>query len=213
MKYYFEARSIPSVACTIASKHNQFLEGTRDLRSPWGSTGNVPAPDIGAGLSTGVSARKLLGRGLSGDINYHYRGDLRDHASSDDFFYFVFNPEKIDFAYLVDVVFLQYVKAFDPYYAAITDQEFVHLDFEDNASLSPNARNSLFRLGAVTYMKDDFCRRAWGMSAPELVQKLQGGVEHVCEAADGVFLVLTSKVLPLEELKALTASARDLILN
>ncbi len=211
MKYYFEARSIPSENISIEVKHARFLSRIKGLMAPWGCTADVPAPDVGGALSAGVSVRKFLGKGLSGDVHYYFRGGLWDHPSSDDFFNIYFNPHKIDFAYLVDEVFVAYVEAFDPYYAQITDLEFVHMDFDEMAELPTNARTGLFRPGIVSYMGEEFCRRVWGMGASDMARKFEGQVEQVRCAAGGVVLVLASTALPLEEAKSITDLAKGLI--
>jgi len=211
VKYIFEIRSRAVESEPIAQKHTAFLAGLRDLPAPWAVTGSVPAPDPGRELVAVLKVSKFLGPGIRGNLVYQFRRPFRDEGSEDDWINISFNPEKLDYATLVRDVFLKYVVAFRGYYAEILDEEFIFKDYEVHRTLKLNQRRDVFRIAPVTFIDDELCRRAFGFGPDEVVSRLQGHAESVTRTVNGVFIVLTSKVLSFDEADTLTRNARALL--
>jgi hypothetical protein len=169
----------------------------------------VAAPAPGSALSATLKASDLLGKGPRGGVVYQFRRPFRDEASQDDWIDISFNPARIDYDALIGQVFLDYAAAFDAYYADISDDEFIYMDFDRQKEIGRDKRHGLFRLSPITYMRQDFCRRALGLSPAQVVERLKGGVEVAREALDGVFIVLTSQVLATEQMDTICWEAKS----
>jgi hypothetical protein len=115
----------------------------------------------------------------------------------------------LDYRELVFEVFLRYVGAFAGYYAEISDDEFIFMDHERRRVLGVDKRRAIYRLPPVCYMHADLCAQALGLSPATVASRLTGKVEHVRGVMDGVFIVLTSKVLPTAEMDAICWHAKS----
>ncbi|WP_395684136.1 hypothetical protein [Dokdonella sp.] len=104
---------------------------------------------------------------------------------------------------------MQYVEAFGGYYAEISDDEFIFIDHERRRQLGIDKRSAIYRLPPVCYMHKNLCLQALEVSPAEVVKRLRGKVEDVKETLDGVFVVLTSKVLPTAEMDAICWQAKS----
>jgi hypothetical protein len=211
MKYNFEVRSIAREAQSIVEKHDIFVRHTQHLPSPWKTSLDRAAPEPGAALSGALKVSDLFGKGLAGRVVYQFRRPFRDDSSQDDWIDVSFNPAKIDYRQLIDQVFLDCAAAFDAYYADIADDEFIYMDFDRLRELGIDRRQGLYRLPPVSYLRLDFCQQALGLSPAGIVERLQGKVEVVREALDGVFIVLTSEILPTDEMDAACWRVKNLL--
>jgi hypothetical protein len=211
MKYNWEIRAVADQSQTIEDKHESFLNGLDGLPEPWAVSQRLPAPDPGGGLSGSLKVAKLLGKGLRGDLVYQFRRPFRDEASQDDYLNVVFNPTKINYKQLVSSVFLKYVGAFGGYYAEIADDEFIFMDYEARRQHGVDKRHGIYRLAPVAYIGQELCRRAFGITPEQVVDRLQGSVEEVRLALDGVFIVLTSEPLPAAQVDDLCWKAKALL--
>jgi len=200
MKYNLEIRAIARQEQSIEEKHQFFLGGLDSLPPPWGLVQQLPAPDPGGGLSASLKVAKLLGKGLRGDLVYQFRRPFRDDASQDDFINIVFDPEKVDYQQLVATIFLRYVSAFGGYYAEISDDEFIFMDYDKRRELRSDKRHGIYRIPPVSYLSQNLCLKSLGLTPNQVVERLQGKVEDVRTALDGVLIVLTSKALPTAEM-------------
>jgi len=210
MKYQLKVNSIALQAQSIEWKHQKFLAGLEGLPAPWGVRESVSAPDPGTELIAVLNVAKLLGKGLRGELVYQFRRQFSDESSQDDWINIIFNPGKIDYHALIYDAFLIYVSAFSAYYAEISDEEFIFMDFEHRKY---NRRHAIYRIPPVCYMNKDFCARAFDLSPAQIVEKLRGTVEEVREVQNGVFIVLTSKVLPTAEMDVLCWQAKNQLLH
>lgn len=207
MRYNFEVRSIAQEAQPIEEKHESFLDGLAGVPAPWGVAQRLPAPELGSeDLCGSLRIGKLLGKGLRGDLVYQFRYPFHDGASDDDWLNIEFNPKKVNYRELIDSVVLKYVSAFDAYYAEIADDEFIFMDFEECRGI--DKRHNLYRLPPVSYMRDDFCQRAFGVPPSILAQRVAGHVEEVRLVLGGIFIVLTTEVLPTEQMDRLCWKAK-----
>ncbi len=143
---------------------------------------------------------KVLGSGVRGDICYVFRQPFEDEAFYDDWIYATFNPAKLNYSELVYKVFPAYVLAFKAYRADISDDKFIDLDGDKGRV---EKRKRFYRLGPVTYMADWLCQRALGIDPETVVKRLSGYVEDVRAADSGVYIVITSEVMPTEKLDPL----------
>ncbi|MDC6171350.1 hypothetical protein [Paucibacter sp. XJ19-41] len=209
MKYYLEARSIPCKQQSIEDKHQAFFSGILDLPSPWGSKSIPKLPPIGGNLSVGVGAKEFAGPGLKGSVHYSFRGLDADSAYADDFINLAFNPRKIDYQQLVEQIFIKYVQAMNAYFAEISDDEFIFQDYDERKRLKIDARHGLYRIPAVLYARDDFCRRALGLGAAEVQARLNDRVATSELIQGGVLIVLSRDVLTAPEMDALSTKAKS----
>jgi hypothetical protein len=209
VKYNFEVRSIAQESQSIAEKHAAFVHGVQHLPPPWKASQTVAAPDLGSALSGILKVSDLLAKGLRGRVVYQFRRPFRDEGSQDDWIDISFNPARIDYDTLVGQIFLDYAAAFDAYYAEIANDEFIYMDFDRISEARINKRHGLYRVAPVSYMRRDFCQRALGLSPTQVVARLKGEVEVAREALDGVFVVLTSRVVGTEEMDAICWKARS----
>jgi hypothetical protein len=153
---------------------------------------------------------KVLGPGVRGDLMYISRQPFEDRNSNDDWVWATYNPAKLDRRGLVYDVLPQYVKAFRAYRASIFDDKFMDIDGAKNQI---NRRYSLYRLDPVTYMSKWLCERALKMGAATVAKKLSGHVEDVRLADDGVYIVITSEVMPTKKLDGLCWEAKARLLG
>jgi len=210
MRYQLKVNAIALQAQSIEWKHQKLLAGLEGLPAPWGVRGSVSSPDPGTELIAVLKVAKFLGKGLRGELVYQLRRHFFDESSQDDWITIIFNPKKIDYHTLVHNAFLIYASAFNGYYAEISDEEFIFMDFEHRRY---NRRHAIYRIPPVCYMNNDFCARAFDLSPAQIVEKLHGKVEEVREVQNGVFIVLTSKVLPTAEMDALCWHAKNQLLQ
>ena len=209
MKYNLEIRAIARQEQSIEDKHQSFLGALDGLPTPWGLVQPVPAPDPGSGLSASLKVAKLLGKGLRGDLVYQFRRPFRDEASQDDYINVTFDPERIDYKQLVANIFLRYVSAFGGYYADISDDEFIFMDYDKRRELRIDKRHNIYRISPVSYLSKELCLKALGLTPDQVVERLQGKVEAVRTALDGVLIVLTSKALPTAEMDEICWKVRN----
>lgn len=184
----------------IERKHDRFLKGIANLPPPWGAASIVPAPEPGAQLVATLPASKFLGKGIKGQVVYQYRRNFRGEAADDDWIDLTFNPSKVDYRALAYDFLPHYVEAFGGYMATISDNEFIYMDFEEKRRLKMDARSSIYRIDPISYFSDGLCERAFGLSAKQVMERLTGKVEDVRLGCGGVFIVLTSAVLPTPEM-------------
>lgn len=209
MKFDFDIRAIAFEEQSIDAKHDLFLGRLSGLEAPWGIETLCPAPDPGSDLSAMISWAKMFGggKGLGGYISYKYRHKFSDEAFHDDKIMLSFNPAKIDYRGLIDVAMPRYVEAFDGYYAEIFDRKFIQLDW-GNFPKGFDSRHHLYRLPPVCFMRRDFCARALNLTPAQIVERLTGKVAVAREMLDGVVIVLTYEILPINEMDRLCWEAK-----
>ena len=212
MKYDLQIQAIAFEDQPIENKHVQFLDGLDGLAEPWGAIERCPAPDPGRDVVAMINWAKIFGskNGIGGDITYQFRHKFRDEAFHDDLIQLAFDPAKVDYRGLIDRALPRYVAAFDGYYAAIFDQEFIHLDWGKRQS-GFDARHNLHRLPPVCFMRADFCARALNLTSREIAVRLDGQVALVREMFDGVMIVLTYEILPTPEMDRLCWEKKALL--
>lgn len=213
MRFKFQVRSIPDPSISIQDKSTKFFEEIRALPAPWGAMAEPTIPAIKGDLSVGIKASKFLGKGPTGDLNFHLRSHVVDSASGDDFIYLMFNPAKIDYVELIESVFCQYSVAFGAYFSEISNEEFIYSDFEGIKKAGVGSRHGLYRVPPVLYMNEDYCRRAFAITPDEVCRRLSGHVQKIEKNGSGIFLVLTYDPLPHEHMDVLCKAAKARLLT
>lgn len=216
INWEYECRHRAQANEPYEKKHLRFLDGIQQLNDPWNLKNATKIADVGGDLSTEVMLTKHLGRGLKGWIDYKYRSEqnLQDYGSDDDFIAIDFDPKKVDYGYLVRIIFPCYALAFEAYRSAFTN---IELKTEDYCKIRKgiddytNFRNSIFRINAVNYFDRELCRRAFAMSPEKIVEKLGNKLEDVRMLGDGVLLVYTYELLEKEELAKVDIEVRKML--
>jgi hypothetical protein len=211
MRYNLELRSIARENESIPAKHSRFLEGLAGIPAPWGLRSSMPAPDPGSALNAYLKLSKLVGPEIKGEVVYQFRRPFSNKASDDDWVNSSFNPAKVSLEEIAYVVFPRYIAAFDAYYAEISDDEFIFLDYPERSRRKIETRNSLFRLPPIAFLDAGLCSRALNKTIEQVVEKLTGKVEKVEELHGGVFIILSSKPQPTDVMDKVCWAARALL--
>jgi hypothetical protein len=196
------------------------MQGLMAIDLPWGLRGKqpLPVPDIGDQLQVEVDLSASLGSGIKATLSYVFRAAtyLRDEGHYDDCFFVDFDHVASDYRAFVVDVFPAYVRAFQPYRAAIVlDEDLAVEDWERVTELrrttgkDVDGRDSVFRVGPVNYFDRELCRRAFGLAPEEIVKALEGRVESVSILLDGVFIIGTSQLLNREGVAKLSKVLQD----
>jgi hypothetical protein len=219
-------------AVSAQEKHARFFEGIKGLPAPWGP-GDRPVPpirDFGCPTSPSISSAsialtKFFGNGIKrAMILYSYRWMLKDDGSCDDRLIIAFDPAKVDLHHLVYTVIPRYIEAFDAYRVDCYDEQFVDLAYEERVEESGtvftpkskeyiNPRFKVDEVWPVSFYDELLCRRAFNLSPAEVMERLQGKVEHVQLLHGGVYLVGSSRALPLDEAQKLCQEMKQALLG
>jgi hypothetical protein len=217
-RYWLVLHARADEAVSVEQKHARFFGGIKGVPEPWGLGDRPapPAPKFKGGSSASVGMTKFFGGGVHrAMMSYRYRRLLSDEGLSDDLLNIVFNPAKVDLRNLVYEVVPRYIEAFDAYLLEFFDDQMIDLAAEELKGAPVNPRQYVHRVGMVSFFDGVLCRRAFGLTPAELAGRFEGKIEHVQLMHNGVYLVGTSQLLPLDaartlcgEMKALaTASA------
>jgi hypothetical protein len=154
---------------------------------------------------------KFFGDGVKrAMITYSYRRNLRDDGYCDDCLRIDFDPAKVDVHHLIYTVIPRYIEAFDAYLVKYYDEQFVNLAYEERAEEGRitftakskeyvNPRFKVEQVWPVSFYDELLCRRAFNLTPAEVMERLKGKVEHARLMHNGVYLVGTSQVLPLDD--------------
>ncbi len=219
MKITAEFRHRARVDEPIAERHAKVMLGLAGIDPPWGIRGRQAphAPDVGGELQAEVDLSASMGPGIKATITYVFRAAtyLRDEGHYDDCFFVDFEAPA-DYRTFVLEVFPAYVKAFEPYRAAVVlDEDLALRDWAQVVELrratgkDVDGRDSVFRMGPVNYFDREFCRRAFGLAPEDVVKALHGRVELASMLLDGVFIVGSSQLLNREDLDKLSKALLD----
>jgi hypothetical protein len=209
MKYNFEVRSIAQQNELIEDKHQKFLSCIERCPPPWAPVERPSLPPIGGQLSCSLKASKIFGKGLRGDVVYQFRRPFLDEASQDDYINISFNPKKIDYRVLTSEVLTQYVTGFDAYYAEISDDEFIFLDFEAKRQARFDKRRSIFRLHPVTFVSNSLCLSAFSRPASDVAELLRDDVASLHITSEGLTIVLCEEPISTAEMNDLSWSVTN----
>ena len=196
MKYVMRLRARPD-KLMIAEKHMRLVSYLSKLSGPFGlRSSDFPSPDCGQELSARFELGKELGKGIKGFVRYRFRGGLEDQGDHDDLLDLEFDPRKMDYSILLREVFPCYVRAFQPYFGFIGDEEFTYVDFD--RSRNTNSRYELIRFYPTAYYSNWFCANSLGLSAEELVGRVGDLIVKSELFDDGVILVGADSPIDLD---------------
>jgi hypothetical protein len=216
MKYDLDIRSRTTEAVSINDRHSKLMGEWSRIASPWGipPEKTPAAPDPGADIGAGVSLTRVLGKVKRVQVYYCFRwSGLRDEGCCDDFIDMAFNPLKVDYAGFVREVLPRLILAFDAYLAELGDNEFVHIDFDRSRREAPDCRSDVYRVWPVSFYDELLCRRAFALKPAAIADRLKGVAEHVELLGDGVYIVGSSRPLPLSEADELCKRLKSAILG
>jgi hypothetical protein len=211
----FHARADEAVS--VEQRHARFFEGIKGLPVPWG-LGERPVPPIPEfkGASVVFSMSKFFGDGVRrAQMTYVYRRMLEDRGSSDDLLNITFNPAKVDVYHLIYTVIPKYIEAFDAYLVEFFDDQFIDLAWETSPEqrVHVNPRFNVNRVNVVSFYDELLCRRAFNLTPAEVLERLQGKIEHARLLHNGVYLVGSSQVLPLDDTQRLCHEMKAALLG
>lgn len=210
MKHIFELSSRPDLKIDPISKHNLLINFFETLPEPWKLNSNqVPIPEFGDHFVAIVNLDKFLGKGIKCSVFYRYRNMLEDNASDDDRVYIEFNSKKVDFHYLVDVIFPKMVEVFNAYKGIIYNEQLMFVDFEK--SRNKNLRETIYRFYPVNFLDEQLCQRALRLTSKQVADKLDKQVEKVEIYNAGVLIIGTSKALDVQESNEFDLKIRNLL--
>ena len=208
MKYVLKLRARPEECATIEDKHSRLIEGLVALGGDWGlPPGEYPAPDAGEELSAQFQLGKLLGKGITGFVNYRFRGGLRDESGNDDYIDLEFNPDRIDYHHLLNEVIPYYIDCFRPYHAYAGDEEFTYIDF--GRSRGFDHRSGVLRVHPANFFDEQLCKRAFCLSPEEVQQRLTGIVQRAEVIQNGVNFIAQAEPMQIENAESLNDQLRS----
>lgn len=211
MKFELMLRSRTDERRTIDERHEEFCRRLAKKGSIWGfvNVEVLPPPDIGGGLVTHVNLRKNLARGLTGRINYRFRGGLRDEARFDDYLLIEFNPDKNDYPGLIEKGFHDLLECFDPYYGHVGNFD---LNSEDSGEKSKyDLRDQVFRLHQVTFLDRELCQRTFKKQPEKIASLLETKTHQVLLVNNGICIFLSSEAIPVKREKQAADNIKALL--
>jgi len=214
IKFEFRRRTKPSD--DIAQLHETLISILR--KSHWWKPGTtVSEPDLQRGLEGQVSLTPGLKNGFVGYVAYVYRSSqyTGNTAEFDDRLVLEGDVDSAIYRRAVGDLFPVLIEAFQPYRAAVIQDEDLALDDWDAASeiaresgIDADGRDGIVRFSPVCFYDDELCFRALRISGKELVSRLRDSVEGLRLMNDGVLLVVTSSILDRDRLIALDQMLR-----
>lgn len=198
----------------ISELNSSLLKKLSKINGLWAESKSVEDVyfDAGSGESAASDFSPCLVDGINGAISYASRlsAAVVDKATSDDSIILKFDCDEIDFCQFCNDVFPQVVQAFSPYRAVVvTDLDQDLDDFEDivqetqRTGKDVDGRDSVFRIYPVNYFDDTLCKRAFGISSSEVVEKLKISIERAEPIAEGALLVVSGEPVAGPELASM----------
>jgi hypothetical protein len=221
-EYVLNLRHRPDLGESIQVLHSKLIDSLVALGPLWGvSPGAVVAtPTVRPGaLLAQVDLRQVLPFAKKPYVVYSERNAsyLGDKAMYDDYLIAEFDPDKLDFARLALEAFPAYVGAFQCYRAAIYNQAQAIEDWSQIVEQSQSTgkdvdgRDGVYRIHPVNFFDRELCQRAFGRTPEQIKDALTGHVECVELLYDGVYIVVSSRVLPETELLKIDSGLRRLL--
>jgi hypothetical protein len=200
-----------------------------DLEAPWGLKGISMAPiqERKGAETIGVKYNKVgknspIKSFVFGYMSRQRNGMPPDKALYDDTFTVEFYPKKVqeDWKYLLDVVFVRYIAATQPYFGRLYDTDIHANDVApfDEASgesaLNPayiDWRQGVYRVWPANFWDRELCRRSFGLSPEDVVRRLSGVVSSCRVLCDGVLVICSYEKLSSEEVLVLNQKILPLL--
>jgi len=183
-------------------RHADFFRRVALLDRPWGSH-ESPVPPLdpfGVDVASVTSLTRWFGspvvRAL---LTYRYPRLLEDDELYDDWLSVVMNVAKMDMEYALFIAIPCYIEAFGAYLVELYCEGATAIESARYPGAHINFRRHARFIGPVNYFDEILCQRAFHMTPREVYERFDGRIEHVRIINNGVYLVGTSQVLPLEE--------------
>lgn len=158
-KWEINVRRKPALHESEADVHASLVPCLKTLPSPWGLTCDAPVSSKPGNLTTVVSLRGKLGKGIAGHITYSLRHEdyLRDNAQYDDSLILEFDPKKIDVTVIPEVLIPALVSSFNAYRVSVEDIDLAMSDWEaikemvEKTGCDVNGRHGVFRFSPMGF--------------------------------------------------------------
>ena len=198
-----------------------FESRLKNTPDPWNLDCDSPlrVPEIGDGLEAQVDlSGALRAPATSGYAAFVLRNSsyLRDDSEFDDRLILNYEISEDTYRDLVFLAFPRFVEAFRAYRGTIVLDEELALEDWDRIVLACqhgagdiDGRSGVFRIGAVNFFDEELSRRAFGLQPSEMVLRLQEHTEHASLLSGGLFLVVTTSLLPRNQLERLDEAVRS----
>jgi hypothetical protein len=214
----FRRRAV--AAENVAQHIDQLAKGISQIIGLWnGEALDGLTLDRGTGESAAADLSTCLVSGVTGAVLYASRmpKSIQDRAMSDDVLTLRVEGDAVEWGDFTRRVFPAVVTVFSPYRASvITDPDQEVLDFDaicdeaERTGRDIDGRDSVFRFWPVNYFDDLLCRRAFGITATELVGRLSGKIESARLVGSGALLLIVGdRIVTGEELVALNVRVRE----
>ena len=217
-EYCLDLRHRPRVQESIAEKHKIFCNTLKEFDFPWGYKGHsVPNIDVKKPkIVYVVKLKELSPRGLRSYLTYSLRSDqyLRDVAEHDDGVIIEFKPKDLDLSFFVKEVFPRYIESFDCYRASVINRELSRDDWTavsekmNSTGKDVDGRDGVYRVNEINFYDRELCKRAFSLTPEKIVERLEGKVESVYLFHDGVVLIYSSTLLPIDQLEEVDGKVR-----
>lgn len=216
-----EVRHRASAQEDVTARHAALLQYLKHLSAQW----SVLPPsepldlDFSDGLSVDASLEFSPVSGLEGYASYVYRSPkyLRDEAEFDDRLEVGADRTQWsmrDVGKLLEV----YALAFDAYRGCVlTDPGFAASEWEQICALAQetgkdeDGRDTICRIWPAAFYDDELCRRAFSMSAGDVMERLYDHVEEVRLIGTGVLIVSSYELLRGSDVVANDLRVRKLL--
>lgn len=199
------------------------MQSLETLPAPWTVAGarDIVAPPCKS-LANVLSLTKRVGKGIrTARVIYTLRGKPaytdEDVAARDDSVLLEFTPQLVDVSQLADAVLPTLVSSFRAYRARISVPEIVSEEFELRQALSRastkdiGGRDSVFRIWQLNYWDEELCRRAWNLTAAEVVERLHRRIERAALWCGGAYLIISTARLSVAEVRAIDGRIRPFL--
>lgn len=198
-------------------RHASLCKYMSSQKGIWSTRGNPPSVVFGA---NDVSYFKSLGKfspdGVQMSVCYNLRHEMlwrRDDASSDDYI-----KIKLSKKVNVDAFIKEYLDgllaAFNAYRCEMCSSSLFEWNIanpNDHQSGISNPRRDISRLSLVNYWDGVLCERALRSDPDAIARDMQGKVELVRRVGDGVLLVVSTRLLDVQEEQTACASALSVL--
>jgi len=218
-KWTFHLNHQANVNNDIVKRHERFLETLRGLGKPWeipinkASQANPVRPGE---LCEIIQLGSVLPGKMKGNIVYPVRikpyiDDKDDHLNIN------FNLNNVDFKVFSTQIFKHYISSFDAYRAEIYFDAASAIDFPEiqkiffDTGKNLNARDGIYRIGPLCYFSDELCKKSFGFTSREVVNRLKDDVEDVYEHHNGVIIIYSSEPVDKETYFKIDKELRPLL--
>jgi hypothetical protein len=202
--------------------YRKAMEKLSEIAPPWGLKGIEikPFPPMKDLPSNGVSYTREVGAPFKmfsvGFQNRRRKIAPKDHAMHDDMLIgdFNMNHKAVDHSYLVKTVFPCYVEAMGAYCAVIDKYDVLRELQEKNGLNREGPEDSRHVVDAIfnaNYWDRELCRRAFGLTPEEVVDRLQGHVAETRILLDGVLVIYSHERIPDDQLALIDGKLRPLL--